>query len=132
MTELWKDVQGYEGLYKVSNLGNVYSCKRNKLLKKYFPDLGLGATGYNLVGLYKDGKQKMFVVHRLVAQAFIDNPLNLPVVNHKDGNKRNNTVENLEWCTQKENVAHAIAMGVHGKIRRKREREAYQRKTCGY
>ena len=123
MKEIWKDVQGYEGLYKVSNLGNVYSYKSKKILKKYFPVFSLGATGYNLVGLYKNGKQKMFGVHRLVAQAFIDNPLNLPIVNHKDGNKRNNAVSNLEWCTQKENVAHAIAMGVHGKIRRKRESE---------
>ena len=67
-----------------------------------------------MVGLHKDCKTKMHYVHRLVAEAFIPNPLNLPVVHHKDDNKQNNCVDNLKWCTQKENVHYTIMAGNHG------------------
>lgn len=117
--EHWKPVPGFEGLYMVSQLGGVYSTRSRRRLSPT-------KTGYAIVTLYKDGKSTSRAVHRLVAEAFLPNPDNLQIVNHKDGNKQNNRLENLEWCTQKENVAHAIKMGVHGKIRRKREQEKAQ------
>lgn len=95
--EIWKDVGGYEKLYQVSNLGNIRN-KRNFKLKK--PELN---QGYLRVSLYKDGVGKHFRVNRLVATSFIDNEFNLPCVNHKDEDKLNNGVLNLEWCTHKYN-----------------------------
>lgn len=109
--EIWKNIEGYEGLYQVSNLGRV------KSLDKYLPDtLGrvsfrkekiicqLQRGGYLAVQIWKKGKNKKFLVHRLVATAFIPNPDNLPQVNHKDENKANNNVDNLEWCTHQYNM----------------------------
>lgn len=98
MREIWKDIEGYEDKYMVSNYGNVKS--NNKVLTKQ--------NGYNYfrVTLSNNGKRKHFQIHRLVAKAFIPNPKNLPEVNHKDGNKQNNMVENLEWCTRSENELH--------------------------
>ena len=93
--EEWKNVIGYEGLYEVSNKGNVRNVRRNKLLR-----LPKNYYGYIQVCLYKNGISTGFLVHRLVAQAFIHNPDNLPQVNHKDEDKTNNNVDNLEWCDQ--------------------------------
>ena len=94
--EIWKDIKNYEGYYQVSNFGNIRSLhKRNKYNLMKLPI----KRGYYQIGLRKDGTRKFCQVHRLVAQAFIDNPLNLPQVNHKDENKLNNIVDNLEWCT---------------------------------
>lgn len=98
MTEIWKDIAGYEGLYQVSNLGRI---RNNSFVLKPSTQLG-----YNYVGLWKDNKCKRFRVHRLVAQAFIPNPLNLPQINHKDEDKTNNCIDNLEWCTQKYNNSY--------------------------
>lgn len=108
MIEIWKDVVGYEGLYKVSNLGKVMSFwgKKPKLLKliKY-------NKGYWRIGLNHYNKPpKKFLVHRLVAEAFIPNPQNLPFVNHKDENPLNNNVNNLEWCTQQYNNRYGTAL----------------------
>ena len=97
MNEIWKDIKGYEGKYKVSNLGNVYSYLTNKKLK---PGID---KGYLKVNLRKDGKTKQFTVHRLVAQAFLTNDNDYPCVNHKDENPSNNNVDNLEWCTYEYN-----------------------------
>lgn len=97
MKEIWKDIKGYEGLYQVSNLGNVKSLKTNKNL--YYSNSN---NGYLRVGLFKN-KRKMFSIHRLVAENFIPNPNEYLVVNHKDFNQKNNKVDNLEWCTSKEN-----------------------------
>ena len=94
MEEIWKDVVGYEGIYKVSNFGNVYSIKNKKRLKPY-----KNSCNYKRVNLWLNGRGENAVIHRLVAKAFIPNPLNLPQVNHKDENKANNYVDNLEWCT---------------------------------
>lgn len=107
--EIWKDIPGYEGIYQVSTKGRVRSFwkKEPHILKQT-----LTTTGYKKVELYKDKKRKTYKVHRLVALAFILNSENKPNINHKDGNPLNNTVENLEWCTQKENVEHAIKTGL--------------------
>jgi hypothetical protein len=96
-----KDVIGYEGLYKVDQSGNVYLSRNGKKLKS-----GDNGIGYLQLSLTKDGKRSNFLIHRLVAIAFIPNPNNLPIVNHLDGDKRNNNVSNLEWCTQKDNIRH--------------------------
>ena len=107
MEEIWKDIKGYEGLYQVSNLGRVKSLGRwvykeyrgkrwqgEKILKQI-----KNKFGYLRVYLYKNRKAKCYAIHRLVAQVFIPNPYNLPQVNHKDEDKSNNRVDNLEWCT---------------------------------
>lgn len=100
MTENWKAVAGYEGLYEVSDEGNVRSLKygREKIMKP-----GKNGGGYLQVILCKDGQQKHLLVHRLVAEAFVPNPNNLETVNHKDEVKTNNTASNLEWMTQADN-----------------------------
>lgn len=93
MNEIYKNIQGYEGKYQISNLGNVYSLITNKILK---PRLTL--DGYYQVDLCKNGVKKHLYIHRLVAQSFLDNPKNYKIVNHKDENSMNNIVSNLEWC----------------------------------
>ena len=110
--EIWKDIQGYEGIYQVSSHGRVRSLDRIVVRPNgngdYFAKgkiiyVVLTKHGYNEVHLHKDNKTKIYKVHRLVAQAFIKNPNNLPCVNHIDENKTNNNVNNLEWCTYKYN-----------------------------
>ncbi len=103
--ETWVDIQGYEGLYKVSNYGQIKNRLGNILCSK---DNG---TGYFQTALNKRGKTKYFLTHRLVAQAFIKNPLNKPQINHKDNNPANNHVDNLEWVTSLENIHHTIKQG---------------------
>lgn len=106
MTEIWKEVKGYEGFYEVSNLGNVrsmavYSYKYKQVLRRKTPRMRVQETtkdGYKRVLLCLYGKHKKWAVHRLVAQAFIPNDKGLPCVNHKDENTANNRAENLEWC----------------------------------
>lgn len=131
MIQEWKDIEGFEGLYQVSNLGNIKSLERTVIRKNgrpYFakekecrchPD----GSGYLMAFLSKDGKLSRFKVHRLVASAFIPNLGNKPQVNHKDGNKKNNSVENLEWVTNSENIAHAYRNGLkHCNIKKIREK----------
>ena len=111
MSNKYKDIKGYENLYRVNKQGDVYSLISNKVLKTFYrgsrPD-----NKYKVVDLRTNGKRKTISVHRMVAEAFIPNPDNLPCVNHKDGNKDNNCVENLEWCTYSENNQHALAKGL--------------------
>lgn len=95
---MWKDIINYEGLYKVNSMGEVYSIRTNKFIK---PTI---RNNYLAVGLWKNGKVQMKSVHRLVAEAFIPNPDNLPYVNHINENKTDNRVENLEWCNAKYNA----------------------------
>lgn len=104
MKEIFKEIKNYEGLYSVSNLGNVYSIRRNKILKN------IEKCGYLCVDLKVNQKAKFKTIHRLVAEAFIENPKNLPCVNHKDEDKHNNRVENLEWCTYKYNNNYGTAI----------------------
>lgn len=104
--EIWKPVRNYEGLYEVSNMGRVKSLNYNKTGKeKIMKGVGDG-NGYLQVGLYREGKRKKCRINRLVAQAFLENPQNLPEVNHKDENKLNNCVDNLEWCSRSYNMTY--------------------------
>lgn len=112
MNEIWKDVVGYEGLYKVSNTGKVKSMMFiNNIVQKpreKIIDIHVSKrNGRCYASLYKNTERKNCTVHRLVAKAFIPNPDNLPEVNHKDGNTLNNNVDNLEWCTKQYNSKHA-------------------------
>lgn len=108
MTEIWKPITGYEGLYEVSNMGRVRSFVRKNFQGKILsPCL---KCGYPSVILCKKGEgQKWALVHRLVAEAFIPNEDNLPIVNHKDETRDNNCVDNLEWCTTAYNLAYGSA-----------------------
>lgn len=99
MNEVWKDIKGYEGLYQISDQGNVFSVKRNKTLRPL-----INTYGYHFVNLHRDGKQIASQIHRLVAEAFIPNPDNKPQVNHINENKADNRVCNLNWMTNKENM----------------------------
>ena len=118
MKEVWKEVKGYEGLYEVSNTGKVKSLYgwngkkhvcRQRIMRPTIVDMGYGYRRY-VINLCKEGKKKHYSVHRLIAEAFLPNPNNYKVVNHIDCNPLNNCVENLEWCTQKHNIEHAIKM----------------------
>lgn len=104
MQEIWKDVVGFEGLYKVSNLGNVKSLRIGKIL---IPSIN---RGYKRITLCKNGNRKNKVIHRIVAEAFLDNHKSLTCVNHKDENKLNNCVENLEWCDIKYNTNYGTCI----------------------
>ena len=106
MFELWKDVEGYEGKYQVSNLGRVKSLNFRNTNTSKIMSLNDNGYGYLVVSLRKDGKRESKYVHRLVAQAFIENKENKPQVNHIDEDKRNNCVDNLEWVTGSENINH--------------------------
>lgn len=114
--EIWKPIKDYEGLYEVSNLGRVRSVERtivdSKCVRVFHektlkPTKHSGKQPYCYVSLSKNRKVRKRMVHRLVAETFIANPLNKEQVNHKDGNVLNNCVENLEWCTNAENTQHA-------------------------
>ena len=130
MEELWKDVKGYEGQYKVSNLGNVKSLKYLHHNKEAIIKGGIKKTGYRQVILSKNYKNKYVSVHRLVAEAFIPNPLNKPQINHINGNKLDNRVGNLEWCTGSENVIHAYKTGLQ--IPKTAENNLYSKKVNQY
>lgn len=110
--EIWKDIKGYEELYQVSNMGRIKSLKRKAKNKngyritneKIIKPVLTSTCKYYTVGLCKNKKRKILLVHRLVAQAFIPNPNNYKEVNHKDENKQNNNVNNLEWCNHQYNM----------------------------
>lgn len=116
MEEIWRDIEGYEGRYQVSNLGNVRSLNYNhRGIVKNLRQAEMSG-GYLLVELSTGGKGKTFLVHRLVASAFIPNPDNHPEVNHKDENKRHNNANNLEWCTRAYNATYGTGCARHGKL----------------
>jgi hypothetical protein len=110
--EDWKEIKDFEGIYEVSSKGNVKRIKTQLILK---PRRHTG--GYYTVCLWKNGKDKYFFIHRLVASMFIENKDNKREVNHKDGIKTNNTVENLEWVTPRENQKHASKIGLRDKCK---------------
>lgn len=125
--EVWKDIVGFEGSYMVSNKGRIYSKKTNKVLQKKYNN-----RKYVTTGLYKDGKPHYFLVHRLVATHFIDNPENLPQVNHKDENKENNSADNLEWCSNHYNALYGTRVDRTTNNEKYREsREKMKRKVIG-
>ena len=110
---VWKDIKGYEGIYQISNYGEVMRLmsydsrghlRSSKILKQR-----TNQYGYLQLGLHKDGVEKKYLVYRLVAENFIDNPNNYPEINHKDENKQNNSVSNLEWCDRNYNVNYGNA-----------------------
>lgn len=103
MTEIWKAVRGFENLYEVSNFGNIRT-KNGRPLK------GQNNRGYRKIILTKNHKRYFVFVHRLVADAFVPNPLNYPVINHKDECPSNNHADNLEWCTQKYNTNYGTCV----------------------
>jgi hypothetical protein len=105
---MWMPVNGYENLYLINESGQIKSIQRNIELKP-----GITEYGYAYVILYNSGSGKMYKISRLVAFHFITNPNNCREVNHKDGNKLNNHIENLEWCTRKSNVQHAWDIGLN-------------------
>ena len=121
MEEVWKDIEGYEGLYQVSNLGRIKSLPKqdgfrflNEKIKKSFRQ----KNGYLRASLYKEGIGKTELIHRLVAKAFLPNPNSLPQVNHKDENKLNNRVDNLEWCSAKYNMNYGTCIERRAKTQR--------------
>lgn len=117
MEEIWKDIEGYEGLYQVSNLGRVRSInhyrnnntsgyvQKGRILKQTL------TANYMYIKLSRNGKTKAFRVHRLVAEMFIPNPEKKPYINHLNAIRTDNRVSNLEWCTQSENVKHSYNLG---------------------
>ena len=139
MEEIWKDIKGYEGLYQVSNLGRVRSLDRyvgNYLFKGKIMKENLNSRGYLRLHLSMNNKQKEHKIHKLVAEAFIDNPDKLTEVNHINGIKTDNKVSNLEWCTHKENMLHAFYNLKHqaivSKNTRRKNSENRQKKVANY
>lgn len=119
--EIWKDVNGYEGLYQVSSLGNVKSVRNDRVLKPCIHKLG-----YASVMLYKNNRPKRYNIHRLVATAFLDNNNHYDLVNHIDENKSNNKVDNLEWCSREYNMRFGTA---RRRMSEKRGHEARNKKS---
>ena len=107
MIEIWKDIKDYEDLYTISNYGKIKRKKDNYIFKE-----NKNSRGYRVITLTKNKIEKSYSVHRLVAETFIPNIYNLPQINHKDGNKMNNKVNNLEWCNQSYNMKHAYKNGL--------------------
>lgn len=111
--EIWKDIKGYEGYYQVSNLGRIKSLQRNGTIKKDRILKPNNVKGYLQITLQKNGIKAYKKIHRIVAENFITNINNKTEVNHIDGNKHNNCIENLEWVTKSENQKHAYKLGLN-------------------
>ena len=118
--EVWKDVVGWEQSYEVSNLGRVRTKVRTRkgkngteaIVSSKLKSSYVDEDGYCRISLYEDGRNKLLGLHRVVAEAFIPNPKGLPQVNHKDGDKQNNCCDNLEWCSNTDNIRHSIKSGL--------------------
>lgn len=125
MEEVWKDIKGYEGIYQVSNFGNV---RRVKMLKQYYDE----SKGYNVVCLSKNGNSKVVKVHQLVAKAFIPNPDNKSCIDHINTDRTDNRVENLRWVTQEENRNNPISVTHHILAQKDRMKPVVQMTKEGY
>lgn len=133
MNEIWKDIEGFEN-YQISNYGRIKSKER--MVKSYCAEwlkpekilrTNIMKVGYRYIVLRDDdGRDRLLKIHRLVAKAFIPNPHNYPQVNHIDGDKSNPVVTNLEWCTPKQNVAHAINTGLRKRVSGRNIQRIYQ------
>lgn len=142
MEEVWKDIEGYEGLYQVSNLGRVKSLERivcqgkqgQRIIPEKIRKSKHTADGYLEMALCKDCKRKFIRTHRLVAFAFCENPQNKTEVNHIDGNKLNNRADNLEWVTSSENQIHAYKIGLQkvsgGALSNRKKIKCIELDTC--
>lgn len=122
--EIWKDIKNYEGLYQVSNFGNVKRISSFRgVNKQYLNDYYLkpldNGKGYYRIKLTKNNSSKRIMLHRIIAEAFILNELNKPFINHINGNKKDNSIENLEWCTQSENCLHSVKLGTFGALKKR-------------
>lgn len=106
LNEYWKPIKNFENLYQVSNLGRVSNYR--KIMKPYTNN-----SGYKCIDLTTNSTRKKYLVHRLVAETFLENPEQFKVVNHIDGNKHHNSVDNLEWCTNSMNILHARRTGLN-------------------
>lgn len=118
--EIWKDIKGYEGLYQVSDLGRVKSLKREvknkngfRIVKEKVLKPIINNKGYYVYGLRKNGKLEMKLLHRLIGEHFLENKNKFTCINHIDGNKLNNRIDNLEWCTYKHNIKEAFRLGLN-------------------
>ena len=122
--EIWRDIPGFVGLYQVSNTGKIKSLdatdrlgrKHKGVVRKH----GRNQGGYHVLPLKHNGVQTMVLVHRIVAEVFVDNPNGYTEVNHIDGNKDNNSSDNLEWCNHSHNIKHAFALGLNPKHKEKK------------
>lgn len=118
--EIWKQINDYEGIYEISNYGNVKSLKRKvknkngyRIIEEKILKPILNNKGYYVFGLRKNGELNMVLLHRLVAEHFIPNENNFPCINHIDGNKTNNNINNLEWCSYQHNIKEAFRLGLN-------------------
>ena len=125
----WKDIPNYENLYQISNNGAVRRLQsydsRGHLRNSRTRKTRITKKGYSQIGLYKNGIETKFLIHKLVAETFIPNPDNLPCINHKDENPLNNCVSNLEWCTYKYNTNYGSCQIRRVKTRRERRNGNY-------
>lgn len=119
INEYFANLKGYENLYLISNYGTIKSVDKEVKNKNGYRKIKgkilkpkIDKYGYYKIGLTKNKKQKFHTIHRLVAETFISNPNNYPIINHKDGNKQNNHTSNLEWCDYKQNILHAYKIGL--------------------
>lgn len=133
MKEIWKDIPNYEGLYQISNFGNVKSLKRKVKNKNGYRDIKekilhnyINKNGYYAVTLRKNCNIEVKLIHRLIAEMFIPNPNNYPCINHKDGNKSNNSINNLEWCSYSYNTKEAFRLGLNKHIDFKEKKKISQ------
>ena len=126
---VWRDIKGYEGIYQISNYGKVLRLmsydsrghlRNSKILKQ-----NANKYGYLQLGLHKEGVEKKYLVHRLVAENFLENPYNYPEINHIDENKQNNSVSNLEWCSRAYNVNYGNTQKRRVSARLKIKEELY-------
>lgn len=128
--EIWKDVIGYEGYYQVSNLGNVkrvgsFRGVNKAYLNDYYLKPKDNGKGYYRIKLTVNNKSKRVMLHRIIAEAFIENPNNYPFINHINSNRKDNRIENLEWCTQSQNCLHSVKMGTWGALKKNQKKIIY-------